>query len=174
MANGGRLFIFARVDNKTLKEWVLIEFLIIFFTGDEVYVWLNFSDCVNLIVDFVYAFFDPHFFELSAGVVPEVKVLKLKIESLLWFIAFEPKFGVTVAWIRQIIFFELMFPFGNRFGIILPQIHNAVVYHNLTHALGADPADQFALFEVFYVPPSDSLSHHCGAPLFVGSQINQP
>ena len=75
LANGGRLLVFARVDNEVLKEWVLFDFIAVtFLIDDEVDVWLHFSDFTNFIVSCVYFFVPPHFSEFSFGVVPEVEV----------------------------------------------------------------------------------------------------
>ena len=52
LADWGRLLVFARVDNEVLKDWVLFDFIAVtFLKDDEVDTWLNFPDCINLIVD---------------------------------------------------------------------------------------------------------------------------
>ena len=79
LANGRRLIFFGCINNEVLLGWVFIDLLILYFTGNEVYVWINFPDFINVIVDCVYAFVCPHFSELAFGVVFEVKVLKLQI-----------------------------------------------------------------------------------------------
>ena len=71
--------------------------------------------------------------------------------------------------------FELMLPFNGRFCIFFFQILKAVVvvYELEIVILATHPAEQLGLFEVFYVF-SIHFSIHCGAPLFVGLQVNQP
>ena len=78
LANGGRLLVFGCINNEVLLGWVVIGLLILYLTGNEVYVWLNFPDLINVIVDCVYNFVYLHFFELSFGIVSKVKVLKLQ------------------------------------------------------------------------------------------------
>ena len=84
MSNGGRLLIFGGIDNEILIEWVHTGLLIIlFFTGNEVNIWLNFPDVINQIVYCVYLFIGPHFSGFSFGIVPKVEVKEL--QSLCWF-----------------------------------------------------------------------------------------
>ena len=79
LTNGGRLLVFARIDNEVLKEWVFFElFSINVSIDDKVDVWLQFPDCTHYIVDCAYLFVSPHFSEFSFRVVSDVKVLKLK------------------------------------------------------------------------------------------------
>ena len=68
--------------------------------------------------------------------------------------------------------FELMLPFDNRFCISYPQIPYVVVYQILKLFFSTHPADQFGLFEVFYVPAL-YFGIHWGAPFLVGLQVNQ-
>ena len=71
LADGGRLLIFGCIDNEVLEEWVLFDFIaVIFLIDDEVDVWLNFSDCINIIADYVYLLIEPYFSELAFEVVP--------------------------------------------------------------------------------------------------------
>ena len=78
--------------------------------------------------------------------------------------------GVFVANRRSII---LMLPFNGWFRIFFLQILKAVVYQLAMISYVTHPADQLGLFEVFYLPPIN-FKIHCGAPLFVGLQVNQP
>ena len=170
LANGGQLLVFARVDNKVLVRWVLIDFITFFLVDDEVHIKLNFSDCMNFIVECVYTFIYYNLFELLFGIVPEVKVNELHFLSLV--ILIEKKFGVIVAGNCQIKFFELMLPFDNRFGITFFQILNIVVEQMPMITFVPAPAEQLGLYEVFHVS-SIYLSIHCGAPLFPGFQVNE-
>ena len=85
----------------------------------------------------------------------------------------EPKLGVVVADTWRMTVFELMLPFDSRFCIFFLQILKFVVYKLAIVVLDTNPTEQFGLFEVCYVPYID-FSIHCGAPLFVGLQVNQP
>ena len=80
---------------------------------------------------------------------------------------------MVVANLCRLMAFELMLLFGDRFGIASPQIPDVIVNQLAMIAFDTDPADQFALFEVVY-ESSNYLAIHCGAPLFVGLQVNQP
>ena len=52
LADGGRLLVFGCINNKMLVKWFLFDFIVVTFLIDnEVYVWLNFSDYINFIVD---------------------------------------------------------------------------------------------------------------------------
>ena len=83
LADWGRLLVFGCIENEALKEWVLFDLVIvIFFIGHEVNVRLNFPYYINMIVDCVYLFIDPHFSEFAFGVVPQVEVWEL--QSLFW------------------------------------------------------------------------------------------
>ena len=66
-----------------------------------------------------------------------------------------------------------MLPFEDWFGVAFSQIPNVVVYQNQKVVFAPLPADHFGLFEVLY-ESSIYLGIHCGAPLFVGFQVNQP
>ena len=66
-----------------------------------------------------------------------------------------------------------MLPLNSWFRIFFFQILEAVVYQMVIVVLGTNPADQFGLFEVLYVP-SIQFSIHCSAPFPVGLQVNQP
>ena len=66
-----------------------------------------------------------------------------------------------------------MLPFNRCFRIFFLQILGAVVYQLVMLSFGTHPADQFGLFEVFYFS-SIHFCIHCGTPLFVGLQVNQP
>ena len=85
----------------------------------------------------------------------------------------EHKLGVVVADIWRMMTFELMLPFYCWFGVVFLQILKAVVYQMAMLSFVPTPADHFGLFEVLYVS-SIHLRIHCGAPLFVGLQVNQP
>ena len=177
LPNRGRLLIFCCIDNEVLKEWTLIDLLliIIFLICDEVDVWLHFTDSIHLIVDCVYTFVGPHFCEFSFRVVREVKIWKL--HCLLISIGIKPKLGVVVAGIQSVILFELMLPFNGWFGVVLSHIFYIEVYQLATMAsVVPHPANQFCLFEVCYESPINLRIHslHCGAPFFVGLQIDQP
>ena len=75
LADDSRLLILGCIDNEVLLGWSLFDFIALtFLIDDEVGVWLNFPDRINLIVDFVYFFVGPHFSELAFGIVPEVEV----------------------------------------------------------------------------------------------------
>ena len=153
------------------EKWALIYFITLLFVYQKVDVWLHFPDFKYLIVDCVYAFVGLHFSELSFGVIPEAEVLKL--HCLLRFIGMEPKLGVTVADIRSIIPFELMLPFNDWFGIVFLHIINVVVKELAIIVFVPLPANQFGLFKVLYVSYC-YLCVHCGAPLFVSLQVNEP
>ena len=172
LADRSRQLVFGRVYNKKLKEWDLFEFIItIFFISDEIYVRLDFPDLVNPIVDCVYLFVSPYFFELSFGVVLQIEVLKL--QSLPWLKGFEPKLGMVVTDIRLIFLFELMLPFNNRFCIFFLQILNTIVNQLAIIIVAPHPADQFGLLKVFNVS-SFYLGINFGTPFLVVLQINQP
>ena len=65
-----------------------------------------------------------------------------------------------------------MLPFDSWFCIFFLQIPDVVVYQLAMVILDTLPADQLGLSEVFYVHYI-YLRIHCGAPLFVGLQVNQ-
>ena len=69
--------------------------------------------------------------------------------------------------------FKLVLPFGNWFCIFFLQILDAIVNYLAIILFNSDPADQFCLFEVFYLF-RNCLSIHCGAPFFAGLQVNEP
>ena len=95
LANRGRLLVLARIHNEVFARWVVNIFLSIYFLiNEEVDVWLNFSDCMNEIVNCVYAFVGFYFYEFSFGIFYDVEVEKL--QSLLWFIGIEANFRLFV------------------------------------------------------------------------------
>ena len=81
---------------------------------------------------------------------------------------------MVVAGIRHMIAFELMLPLGNRLCIAYPQIPYVIVKQINMSAILSHPADQFGLFEIFYVLFSYLNIHFCDAPFFVGLHVNQP
>ena len=66
-----------------------------------------------------------------------------------------------------------MLPFNSWFCTFFLQIPDVVVYQLAMVILDTLPADQLGLSEVCY-EPSIHFSIHCGAPLIVGLQVNQP
>ena len=68
---------------------------------------------------------------------------------------------------------ELMLPFNSWFCRFFLQILKAVVNQLVMLSFIPFPADHFGLSEVCY-EPSIHFSIHCGAPLIVGLQVNQP
>ena len=85
----------------------------------------------------------------------------------------EPKLGVVVADILIMITFQLMLTFNSWLCIFFLQILKTVVYQMAMISFIPHPADHFGLFEVCYSSPIH-FSIHCGAPLIVGLQVNQP
>ena len=84
---------------------------------------------------------------------------------------------MVVADIQFIIPFELMLPFNGWFGVVLSHIFYVEVYQLAIMASVVPlPANQFCLFEVCYESPINLRIYclHCGAPFFVGLQIDQP
>ena len=65
----------------------------------------------------------------------------------------------------------MMLPFDNRFGIVYPQISYVIVKQMA--GILSPPADQLGLFKICY-ESFIRLHVHCGAPLFVCFQVNQP
>ena len=68
---------------------------------------------------------------------------------------------------------ELMLPYNDWFGVAYPQISYVVVSQMAMIAFIPSPAEQFCLSEVSYLSHT-YFSIHCGAPLFVGLQVDQP
>ena len=66
-----------------------------------------------------------------------------------------------------------MLPFNCWFCIFFLQILKPVIYELALVARETHPAEQLGLFEICYVSPI-ILSIHCGAPLSVCFQVNQP
>ena len=80
---------------------------------------------------------------------------------------------MSVARTQYIILLELMLPFDSWFCIFFLQILKVVVYQMAMISFVPTPTEQFGLSEVCYTPPIN-FSIHCGAPLFVGLQVNEP
>ena len=66
-----------------------------------------------------------------------------------------------------------MLPFNWWFCIFFLQILKPVIHELALVARETHPAEQLGLFEICYVSPI-ILSIHCGAPLSVCFQVNQP
>ena len=141
---------------------------LIYLTGDEVDVGINFPNFIDIIVNYALAFIDPYFFDLSFGVIPQVEVGKLKI----LFLAFggQQKFRVFIHDTRNAIIY-ICNPSGNRLSIVFLQVISIIVCQREILPFVSNPADHFGLWEVdnsSYTSSFGFLAIHCGAPLFVG------
>ena len=143
---------------------------LIYLTGDEVDIRLNFPYFIDIIVDYALTFIEPYCFDLAFGIFPEIEVGKL--QSL--FLAFggQQKFRVFIHDARNATIY-IRNPLGNGFSIFLLKIFNIKVCQMWVFIFGSHPADHFGLLEVYNFS-STVVAIDCGAPLFVGLKINQP
>ena len=102
-----------------------------------------------------------------------IKVEVFKLQILLRFIGIEQKLGAAIAGIRPAMLFELIFPFGNRFGVIFLEVSDIVADQMAIITSASRQVYQFSVIEIYNIL-SVYLGIRWSAPFFAGFQIDEP